>query len=143
MISIFKMLKCPFAEQKNIPLPTVTVEALSFASKSGWSRIWLHQPQNGPGRLFDATAPGVVGLAVGGSGVEMRCGALPSLSAVVVLSLTLPRQSQRERLYRHLTLLCVFRTHRARESNGVFQRRTTDRMRDRERASSPRSHCFC
>ena len=91
-------------------------------------------------------APSVVGLAVGGSGVEMRfsmrCGALPSLSAVVVLSQTLPRQQPRDSPFRHLALLCVFRTHRMHVLNGVFQRRTTDRMRDRERASSPRSLCF-
>ena len=73
---------------------------------------------------------------------HMRCSALPSLSAVVVLSLTFPRQSPRESPSRHLALLCVFRTHRMCVLNGVFQRRTTDRMRDRERASSPRSHCF-
>ena len=93
-------------------------------------------------RLCGAAAPGALARTGRASDLDMRCGALPSLSAVVVLSLTLPRQSQRERLYRHLTLLCVFRTHRMCVLNGVFKRRTPDRMRDRERASSPRSLCF-
>ena len=80
---------------------------------SWWMMGWpfLHQPQNGPGRLFDATASGVVGLAVGGSGVEMRCGALPSLSAVVVLSQTLPpNDHERARMVTSPCCVCFART---------------------------------
>ena len=106
--------------------------------------MWLQSPTRSetPRLLCGAAAPGAIARTGRASDLDMRCSALPSLSAVVVLSLTFPRQSPRESPSRHLALLCVFRTHRMCAPNGVFKRRTTDRMRARERASSRRSHCF-
>ena len=107
------------------------------------TRVWLQSPTRSetPRLLCGAAAPGAIARTGRASDLDMRCSALPSLSAVVVLSLTFPRQSPRESPSRHLALLCVFRTHRMCAPNGVFKRRTTDRMRARERASSRRSHC--
>ena len=99
-----------------------------------WRAKICDASQSGARRLCGAAAPGALARTGRASDLDMRCGALPSLSAVVVLSLTFPRQSPRESPSRHLALLCVFRTHRMCAPNGVFKRRTTDRMRARERA---------